>query len=102
MDLTKSILTIFILTLITIHLQIHCVEARHLKTIHVKETIVKGGTNDTPYGSEAVVTKPTLPTPPSESLVGSQSLVPPPPHAVEDFRPTAPGHSPGAGHSIHD
>lgn len=29
--------------------------------------------------------------------------VPPPPsHGVDDFRPTAPGHSPGVGHSIHN
>ncbi|XP_043714438.1 precursor of CEP5-like [Telopea speciosissima] len=26
----------------------------------------------------------------------------PPPHHMEDFRPTAPGHSPGIGHSVHN
>lgn len=40
----------------------------------------------------------TLPLPPP--LV---STVPPAlPHSLDDFRPTAPGHSPGVGHNIHN
>ncbi|VVB09946.1 unnamed protein product [Arabis nemorensis] len=31
----------------------------------------------------------------------TESLQPPPSHGVDTFRPTAPGHSPGIGHSIH-
>ncbi|KAI9113572.1 hypothetical protein K1719_015499 [Acacia pycnantha] len=33
------------------------------------------------------------PTPPSEAT---------PSHNIDDFRPTAPGHSPGVGHSVHN
>ncbi|KAJ1419118.1 hypothetical protein SESBI_15389 [Sesbania bispinosa] len=33
----------------------------------------------------------------------TNAAVPPPPgRDVDDFRPTAPGHSPGVGHSIHN
>ncbi|WRX09982.1 hypothetical protein QQP08_002469 [Theobroma cacao] len=37
------------------------------------------------------------PSPPSVVVGASQA---PPPKPVDDFRPTAPGHSPGVGHSI--
>ncbi|KAI5319349.1 Hypothetical predicted protein [Prunus dulcis] len=40
------------------------------------------------------------PTPPQGGQVGGAAQQPPPAHGVEDFRPTAPGHSPGVGHSI--
>ncbi|KAL1212199.1 Precursor of CEP3 [Cardamine amara subsp. amara] len=36
------------------------------------------------------------PSPPAEPLQ------PPPSHGVDTFRPTAPGHSPGIGHSVHN
>ncbi|KFK32740.1 hypothetical protein AALP_AA6G282700 [Arabis alpina] len=32
----------------------------------------------------------------------AESLQPPPSHGVDTFRPTAPGHSPGIGHSVHN
>ncbi|KAL7605267.1 hypothetical protein Lser_V15G20188 [Lactuca serriola] len=104
MNQTKLILLILTLTF-TIYLQ--CVECRHLKSItHHTQTIVKGGVHNTAAyananANEALLTKPTSP-PSDQTLVASQLLVPPPPHAIEDFRPTTPGHSPGAGHSIHD
>ncbi|KAF9622472.1 hypothetical protein IFM89_031876 [Coptis chinensis] len=37
------------------------------------------------------------PLPPGRT---EDSRPPPPGHNIEDFRPTAPGHSPGIGHSI--
>lgn len=37
------------------------------------------------------------PTAPSDGV--GESMPPPPKHA-DDFRPTAPGHSPGVGHSL--
>ncbi|XP_021275344.1 precursor of CEP5 [Herrania umbratica] len=37
------------------------------------------------------------PSPPNVVVGASQA---PPPKPVDDFRPTAPGHSPGVGHSI--
>ncbi|GKA73165.1 putative encoded peptide [Tanacetum coccineum] len=91
-----------------------CIEGRHLKqhnhkNSHVKESIMKGVKHDRLYASEDVVTKTMAPTLQGKTLVGSKlpstinanlGSQPPPPHGVEDFRPTAPGHSPGAGHSI--
>ncbi|CAE6004428.1 unnamed protein product [Arabidopsis arenosa] len=32
----------------------------------------------------------------------AEPLEPPPSHGVDTFRPTAPGHSPGIGHSVHN
>ncbi|XP_019083745.1 PREDICTED: uncharacterized protein LOC109125708 [Camelina sativa] len=37
-----------------------------------------------------------LPSSPAEQLES------PPSHGVDTFRPTAPGHSPGIGHSVHN
>lgn len=98
MALTKLSLAVLILTLIIIiNLQIPSVEGRHLKKSR----------NGAPYADKAALTKLKAHTPstPSQTmtLVESQMQPPPPPsHGVEDFRPTGPGHSPGAGHSIHN
>ncbi|KAL4582322.1 hypothetical protein LXL04_006869 [Taraxacum kok-saghyz] len=105
MDQTKLILAFLTVTLI---INLQCVEGRHLKTTNPAKTIAKSGIHELPAAyvnanaNEDRLTKPLSPTPPSETLVGSQTLVPPPPHGVEDFRPTTPGHSPGAGHSLHN
>ncbi|GFY86504.1 hypothetical protein Acr_05g0001430 [Actinidia rufa] len=53
--------------------------------------------NKPSYVKESVPVAPMQPTPPSQSADGTR---PPPPAHVDDFRPTAPGHSPGVGHSI--
>ncbi|PON43960.1 Transmembrane protein [Parasponia andersonii] len=42
----------------------------------------------------------TPPAPPSGQAVIGGSPPPPLGHDISDFRPTAPGHSPGVGHSI--
>ncbi|KAG2724477.1 hypothetical protein I3760_01G019100 [Carya illinoinensis] len=76
------------------------------KKIHEKETNKHEGkfpddhdmTMSNAITHEAVVlSPPTAPT--------GEGVAPPPPppgHAmINDFKPTAPGHSPGAGHSIH-
>ncbi|MBA0784557.1 hypothetical protein Gotri_025994, partial [Gossypium trilobum] len=39
------------------------------------------------------------PSPPTPSVVVGATETPPPKNA-NDFRPTAPGHSPGVGHSL--
>ncbi|GMN26929.1 hypothetical protein TIFTF001_049328 [Ficus carica] len=42
-------------------------------------------------------------TPSDGETDAPQALPPPPPgHETSDFRPTAPGHSPGVGHSVHN
>ncbi|XP_048128967.1 precursor of CEP5-like [Rhodamnia argentea] len=44
----------------------------------------------------------TLPSPPSppSAMVGPTTPPPSPGRSLDDFRPTAPGHSPGVGHSL--
>ena len=42
------------------------------------------------------------PTPPSEAIGATTGVPPPPGRDVNDLRPTAPGHSPGIGHTIHN
>ncbi|KAI8032434.1 Precursor of CEP3 [Camellia lanceoleosa] len=54
-------------------------------------------TNSTTYMNESVLLAPPPPIAPSQ--VVDQPHSPPPGH-VDDFRPTAPGHSPGVGHSL--
>ncbi|KAI8020194.1 Precursor of CEP3 [Camellia lanceoleosa] len=55
-------------------------------------------TNTAPYTDESVAMAPLLsPPPPSQGI--DRAPLPPPTH-VNDFRPTAPGNSPGVGHSI--
>ncbi|KAL7193227.1 hypothetical protein ACSBR2_024941 [Camellia fascicularis] len=58
-------------------------------------------TNTAPYIDESVAMAPLLspPPPPSRGIDRAQQPLPPPAH-VNDFRPTAPGNSPGVGHSI--
>ncbi|PWA66103.1 hypothetical protein CTI12_AA329230 [Artemisia annua] len=107
MALTKLILAILILTL-TIAFEIQNVEGRHLKhRPDHKNTYVKGkGEHGMTYANEALVTKSIAQTPstPSHTKSTAESQVQPttpPPHGADDFRPTAPGHSPGVGHAIH-
>ncbi|XP_042487037.1 precursor of CEP9-like [Macadamia integrifolia] len=74
-----------------------------LRSEHASKTIVQVAIKFQPAGlvhMEAIeVANPTVP------LNDSQSPPPPPPPPqghIEDFRPTAPGHSPGIGHSVHN
>ncbi|PKI50465.1 precursor of CEP5-like [Punica granatum] len=56
--------------------------------------------HDNSSNAAAVVTTPTLPSP---NAAATMSTPPPPPsRSMDDFRPTAPGHSPGIGHSTHN
>ncbi|GJW46323.1 putative encoded peptide [Tanacetum coccineum] len=101
------ILAILILTLIIAY-EIQNGEGRHLKhrpgykNTYVTEKSRHGVT----YANEVLVTKPIAQTPstPShtKSTVESQVQSPPPSHGADVFRPTAPGHSPGVGHAIHN
>lgn len=88
MAVTKLSLTILILTLTIINLESECVEGRHLKQ----------NRNSAPYANKAPTLSRTV------TMVKFQMQASPPPllHGVEDFRPTAPGNSPGAGHVIHN
>ncbi|CAK9166462.1 unnamed protein product [Ilex paraguariensis] len=61
-------------------------------------------TNKAAYAADAVPAAPMTPLmapmPASPAVAGSPPPSPPPPGHVDDFRPTAPGHSPGVGHSL--
>ncbi|KAJ9564537.1 hypothetical protein OSB04_000503 [Centaurea solstitialis] len=119
---TKSTLAIFILVL-TISFNIRCVEGRHLKhRTDPKNTFVKEARPYKPsifrtevtsrhgakYANKALLTKPIVQTPSlrlqTKTRIEPRLQPPPPPppspRGAEDFRPTAPGHSPGVGHSV--
>ncbi|XP_031265552.1 precursor of CEP3-like [Pistacia vera] len=110
-------LTFAFLVLVLIFCQeIQCIEGRHLKLerqnespkLQIYNKLLKketrklaeqksnlhGDENTTVRAANANVSPPTAPTAP----VGE--LAPPPPKHADDFRPTAPGHSPGVGHAI--
>ncbi|OMO56709.1 hypothetical protein CCACVL1_26342 [Corchorus capsularis] len=95
--------------LVSNHTEIHCIAGRHLKldqksniqkSILAKETgstFVEGKVNLHGVNIKAADTNNIAQSPPSPPSVKAQA---PPPKDAEDFRPTAPGHSPGVGHSI--
>lgn len=105
MALTKLTVAILILIL-TITFEAQFVEGRHLKQrmVHKNTSGKVKGRNGTTYAQEALLTKPMAQIPPTQSqtksTVESQMQPPSPPHGADDFRPTAPGHSPGVGHAI--
>ncbi|KAK3222435.1 hypothetical protein Dsin_009460 [Dipteronia sinensis] len=79
----------------------------HNKIILEKETrkIYNAKQNNNLHGEEfptvRVTANANLMSPPAApSVVVGESLPPPPPKHADDFRPTAPGHSPGVGHSL--
>jgi hypothetical protein len=67
-------------------------------TNEIKETVKHDGKLRGDDSANEAITKESPPTPPAALSVSQPP--PPPRHDVDDFRPTAPGHSPGVGHSI--
>ncbi|PIN23759.1 hypothetical protein CDL12_03514 [Handroanthus impetiginosus] len=110
---TKLITAFFLLAIIFSE-KIQSIDGRNLKfknknelKAHTKISIQWSGkftkedknlpldcSNTAACGNEAALTQPTPPSPPA-----TESQPPPSGHA-DDFRPTAPGHSPGIGHSV--
>ncbi|GMI86446.1 C-TERMINALLY ENCODED PEPTIDE 5 [Hibiscus trionum] len=83
-------LSLFAILLLVSFLQIQCIVGRHLVLeLDHKER----GTNV----NKAAVADTQSPPTPSVAVGGTKA---PPPKNENDFRPTAPGHSPGAGHSL--
>ncbi|KAJ4848668.1 hypothetical protein Tsubulata_041006 [Turnera subulata] len=99
--------------LLILTLQLHSIEARNLKresenefpklqTTGFLENKTRKLLQENSHlhvhdNSDKPVTNVSPPTPPAPA-VGQPA--PPPGHRVDDFRPTAPGHSPGVGHSL--
>lgn len=105
MALTKLTLAIIILIL-TITLDIQCVEGRHLKhkTHHNNAFAAKRkGLHGAIYANKVILTKATAHSQAKTSIASKlEAQLTPTPSGADDFRPTAPGHSPGAGHAIHN
>ena len=95
MALSKLTVAILILTL-TIVFESQYIEGRHLKqrTVHKTTSGEVKSRHGATYAHEAPLTKTMA------QLPLTQLQPPPPPHGTEDFRPTAPGNSPGVGHTI--
>ncbi|CAI8609254.1 unnamed protein product [Vicia faba] len=106
----KNILSLIFLALIVFNQGFNSIEGRYLKSNENNQSLVKHNeTNDDDiiHVSLSVSNTSTLTniSPPNvvvNGATGEPSLPPPPVHDVNDFRPTAPGHSPGIGHSIHN
>nr|GMC91470.1 precursor of CEP5-like [Ipomoea batatas] len=105
----KLVLTALFL-LITLPHFIQSTEARHLRhgskngssKLHLHTKISKpdvNSTSNTVFDDEPAPVAPTAPTLPSPTAPVSHSS---PPGRVDGLRPTAPGHSPGIGHSLHN
>lgn len=106
---TKLVLATLLL-LITLSHFIQSTEARRLRhgskkefsKLHFHTKVSKpdvNSTNRTASDDEPAPVAPTAPTLPSPTAPVSHSS---PPGHVDGLRPTAPGHSPGIGHSLQD
>ncbi|GKU98989.1 hypothetical protein SLE2022_362170 [Rubroshorea leprosula] len=108
----KLVSAVFIFLALIFILEIQSIEGRHLKfhsekhqthkRFLAKETakVVEGGSSFhfKAAGADDVLSPPAAPLTPAAMVGASQA---PPSHWVDDFRPTAPGHSPGIGHGLH-
>ncbi|OMP02048.1 hypothetical protein COLO4_11388 [Corchorus olitorius] len=106
----KVLSIVLVLVLLVFLQEIHCIAGRHLKLdqksnfqkpILAKETgstFLEGKVKLHGDGVNIKAADTNIAqSPPSPPSVKAQA---PPPKDAEDFRPTAPGHSPGVGHSI--
>lgn len=108
MALSKSnfIAFSFLLLLIVLTWEIQSIDARRLidssKLRNIQTVQYKSVDHQEIAGSKPVVVSPPTPVTPPQSEVAGAAQPPPPAHGIDDFRPTAPGHSPGVGHSLHN
>ncbi|KAI4327469.1 hypothetical protein L6164_019927 [Bauhinia variegata] len=82
-------------------------EGRYLKAEgnrDQKETQILVKHEEHVHGDGITTNEATLMSPPSPTLplTDDAAGTSPPGRGVDDFRPTAPGHSPGVGHSTHN
>ncbi|KAM1048093.1 hypothetical protein ACFX2I_027291 [Malus domestica] len=105
----------FLVSLLILTWEIQSINARYLKSRsselqnlpiqnkpHENKTEDNAGHKSDLHGKSSTEASLVVsPPPPQSGQVGGAAQPPPPPaHAVDDFRPTAPGHSPGVGHSL--
>ncbi|KAK7252838.1 hypothetical protein RIF29_37070 [Crotalaria pallida] len=107
----KSFFLLILLALIIFCLGFQSIEGRYLKSdqLGMQKQVIKdehhedmhdGVTTINATTFTNVMSPPTLL--PSEADGATTGVPPPPGHGIDDFRPTAPGHSPGVGHSVHN
>ncbi|KAJ7952881.1 Precursor of CEP3 [Quillaja saponaria] len=107
-NLLISLTSIFFFVLI-LSQSMKSIEGRYLnpggknaQILFQNETVPNLGKHEADIMTSTATSTNVSPPAPSSLVVGA-SQPPPSPgpgHGVDDFRPTAPGHSPGVGHSI--
>lgn len=116
--MAQSKFTFFLLLLLALLFLVfsQSIEGRQLKSepkthanrkVLGKETTNAGdGTStyncDLPVADEAATDNNNDVSPPTTTTAGIVESLSSPPRNVDNFRPTTPGHSPGAGHSLHN
>lgn len=105
----KSILSLIFLALLVFNQGFKSIEGRFLKSNEVNQSLMKHNetnNDDIIHVSISVSNTSTVTnmSPPNVVVNGAtgEPSPPPPAYDVTDFRPTAPGHSPGIGHSVHN
>ncbi|CAL5197688.1 unnamed protein product [Lathyrus oleraceus] len=105
----KSILSLIFLALLVFNQGFKSIEGRFLKSNEVNQSLIKHNetnNDDIIHVSISVSNTSTVTnmSPPNVVVNGAtgEPSPPPPAHDITDFRPTAPGHSPGIGHSVHN
>lgn len=83
----KFLLSLVLLALIIFCQGFHSIEGRYLKSGETIKHQMHSGISTTNVADVSP------PTPPSAAVPGRD---------VDNFRPTAPGHSPGVGHAAHN
>lgn len=108
MALSKSTFIVFsfLFLLIVLTWEIQSIDARRLidtsKLRNLQTDQYKSVDHHEIAASKPVAVSPPTPVTPPRSEVAGAAQPPPPAHGIDDFRPTAPGHSPGVGHSLHN
>lgn len=96
----KLIVAFFLLSMIL--LLAHQTQSRELKfnNKNARMKLTNNCLSAMPCSNEAAFTPKTATPPPPPPPTAVATSQPPPAGHADDFRPTAPGHSPGIGHSV--
>ncbi|XP_058770554.1 precursor of CEP5-like [Vicia villosa] len=102
----KTVLSLIFLALIVFNQGFESIEGRYLKSNEVNQSLMKHNetNNDDIIHVTISVSNTSTLSPPNVVVNGAtgEPSPPSPAHDINDFRPTAPGHSPGIGHSVHN
>ncbi|GMN30033.1 hypothetical protein TIFTF001_002660 [Ficus carica] len=106
-NMSSFFTSLFLLLLIFIQGIIPCIHGRPLNLgesneLHLNETKIVGNFNADIQAEIGTNEESFAIASPSDGVNTGVSPPPPPGHDTSDFRPTAPRHSPGIGHSVHN